>query len=308
MSEIEEDELVIKVVTENDGAIKGIEDVQTALKNLDGSIGANGTFKLTELANSLKAINGISDKIKNLSNVVGTFNNLGNIDYDHISEGVTHVAGSFDALKNSLTGMRKSTNAVESLTASLSVLPGALSSFPDSSTFTTRIASIKQTLDGLADASKNGSQYGNGVLAMARGIQKLPDAISGMSNIDQGSLQTAAGNVNSFVNSIISSLTQLDSFKHSPTSGFSNIAQGLKALSNAGSDSNLTANLEKAKAGIIDFTTSLSTSVPDEVVGKLSSLGSAVKNISDGRISVTIILIKIPLRTIIHSVARAEHY
>ena len=45
MSEIEEDELVIKVVTENDGAIKGIEDVQTALKNLDGSIGANGTFK-----------------------------------------------------------------------------------------------------------------------------------------------------------------------------------------------------------------------------------------------------------------------
>ena len=150
MSEIEEDELVIKVVTENDGAIKGIEDVQTALKNLDGSIGANGTFKLTELANSLKAINGISGKIKNLSKVVGTFNNLGNIDYDHISEGVTHVAGSFDALKNSLAGMRKSTNAVESLTASLSVLPGALSSFPDSSTITTdsqRISSNPQRAD-----------------------------------------------------------------------------------------------------------------------------------------------------------------
>lgn len=277
---METDNLVIKITADNGSAISGIQDVIEKLTDLDNAIGKDGQKNLSALSESLK---GLAPAIKALSGaktetIGNMFHTITDVDGDKASENISKVTDSLAKMSDTLSGLKGGAKGIANVAGALTILPDAMRGFGDANNYTNRIKEIKETLDGLAGASSGASKYGTGILNLATGIRKLPDALQGMKDLDMGTMRGAVDNLKAFSGAVSKALSQMTDV---PTTGFSNLAQGMKDLSKAGGDPALATNLVNTADAVAKFSERLSTSVSDDTLKRLTQLGTAVKDIAD---------------------------
>lgn len=282
MSETQIDELQIKINVVDGDSVKTIENITSAINDLNESIKGGSAKDLKEFASALSAF---SDSFKNIGNAKSLFTDMGTglkSLFDTLSKiDPNKSARRLDALSRQLDKLARSTATLGSMGNGFSKFSDGLKGISGASGNLSKIGTISQaTKDNakaLGEAAESASKSGTKFHDLVSGLSKLPEALKGIQNfkVDPKTFDTLA-NVVQRLNTAISGINTEDA------GGFEKIVRAFNRLGSMGANvKDLSRNLTEAGKAMSDFIKQINSSTTDEEAVKFEGLAQALNQVTE---------------------------